>query len=271
MPPRSPSRARPAARRCCASPTSRSTRRRCGRPSRRARASSCSTRRTTRRARSSRGPSWSWSPTLAREHDAWVVTDEVYEHLVFDDARARADGDAAGDARPHHHDQLGRQDVLGHRLEGRLAVRAGRGGRGRAHRQAVPHLRRVRAVPAGRGAGPRARRRGVCRAARTRSRPSATCCARRSRRRACRWPAPSGTYFVIADAAPAGGGRRAGVRAPTAGHRRGGGGAGVGLPRRRGRGAHVGPVRLLQEGRGAARGQPPPRRCRDPAPPDPAG
>jgi N-succinyldiaminopimelate aminotransferase len=24
---------------------------------------------------------------LAREHDAWVVTDEVYEHLVFDDAR----------------------------------------------------------------------------------------------------------------------------------------------------------------------------------------
>ncbi|PKW25856.1 pyridoxal phosphate-dependent aminotransferase [Phycicoccus duodecadis] len=25
--------------------------------------------------------------SLAREHDAWVVTDEVYEHLVFDDAR----------------------------------------------------------------------------------------------------------------------------------------------------------------------------------------
>ena len=24
--------------------------------------------------------------SLAREHDAWVVTDEVYEHLVFDDA-----------------------------------------------------------------------------------------------------------------------------------------------------------------------------------------
>ena len=23
---------------------------------------------------------------LARQHDAWVVTDEVYEHLVFDDA-----------------------------------------------------------------------------------------------------------------------------------------------------------------------------------------
>ena len=103
--------------------------------------------------------------------------------------RARADGDPAGDVRPHHHDQLGRQDVLGHGLEGRLALGAGRGGRGRAHRQAVPHLRRVGALPAGRRAGPRARRRGVCRARAPPSRPSATCCARRSRRRACRWPA----------------------------------------------------------------------------------
>ena len=52
----------------------------------------------------------------------------------------------------------------------------------------------------------------------------------------------------------AGSDRRAGVlsRAPVA--VRGGRGPGVGVPRRRGGGAHVGPVRVLQEGRGADRG-----------------
>ena len=36
---------------------------------------------------------------VAIEHDLVVVTDEVYEHLVFDGAPARADGDAARDVR----------------------------------------------------------------------------------------------------------------------------------------------------------------------------
>ncbi len=36
---------------------------------------------------------------LAREHDAWVVTDEVYEHLLFDGAEHVPVVDAAGDAR----------------------------------------------------------------------------------------------------------------------------------------------------------------------------
>ena len=34
---------------------------------------------------------------LAIEHDLIVVTDEVYEHLVFAGRRARPDGHAAGD------------------------------------------------------------------------------------------------------------------------------------------------------------------------------
>ena len=64
--------------------------------------------------------------SLAREFDAWVVTDEVYEHLVFDGADARARRDPAGDVGAHADDLVGRQDVLRHRLEGRLGVAARR-------------------------------------------------------------------------------------------------------------------------------------------------
>ena len=118
--------------------------------------------------------------------------------------RARPHRDAARHGGADHHDLLGRQDVLGDGLEGRLADRAGRGGGRRSHRQAVPHLRRLGAVPAGRGPRARTRRRGVCRPARLAPgkarpavrRPSSMCGLQVSR--------PSGTYFVIADAAPLG-------------------------------------------------------------------
>ena len=89
---------------------------------------------------------------LAREHDAWVVTDEVYEHLTFDGARARARGHPARDGGADAHHLLGRQDLLDDRMEGRLGQRPGRRGRGGAVGQAVPHVRRVRPVPA-RGGG----------------------------------------------------------------------------------------------------------------------
>ena len=61
---------------------------------------------------------------LAVEHDLIVVTDEVYEHLVFDGRTHIPIADAARDARPHAHDLVGRQDVLVHRLEDRLDVAA---------------------------------------------------------------------------------------------------------------------------------------------------
>ena len=63
---------------------------------------------------------------LAREHDAWVVTDEVYEHLVFDGAEHVPVATLPGMARAHADHLLGRQDVLGDRLEGRLGARARR-------------------------------------------------------------------------------------------------------------------------------------------------
>ena len=63
----------------------RSTSTRCGPRSRRAPSCSCSTRRTTRRARSStRRRAATSSREVCVEHDLIVVTDEVYEHLVFD-------------------------------------------------------------------------------------------------------------------------------------------------------------------------------------------
>ena len=81
--------------------------------------------------------------------------------------RARPARDVPGDARPHRHDLVGRQDVLVHGLEDRLGVRVARAHRRGAHGEAVPHLRERRrrsstasrsgsgcptiGVPAGRG------------------------------------------------------------------------------------------------------------------------
>ena len=160
---------------------------------------------------------------LAREHDAWVVTDEVYEHLVFDGAEHVPVATLPGMWRADHHDLLGRQDVLGHRVEGRLGDRAGRGGGRRAHRQAVPHVRRVGAVPAGRGARARPAGRGVCRPGRLaagQARPAVAAL----RQAGLQVSRPAGTYFVIADAAPLG---RRRTRSPSAASCRRGGVVGV--------------------------------------------
>ena len=58
---------------------------------------------------------------LCREHDAMCVSDEVWEHVLFDGAEHVSM--LEGDARPHAEDRLGRQDVLADRLEGRLRLR----------------------------------------------------------------------------------------------------------------------------------------------------
>ena len=206
--------------------------------------------------------------SLAREHDAWVVTDEVYEHLVFDGAEHVPMATLPGMADRTITICSARQDLLGDRLEGRLALRARRGGRGCAHRQAVPHVRRVGPVPAGCGPRPGARRRGVAALRQSlQAKRDLLCSALEAS--GLRVARPSGTYFVIADAAPLGAVDGLEFARRAARDRRRRRGAGVRLPRRPGRGAHVGPVRLLQEGRGAPRGQPAPRRRGTPPPPDP--
>ena len=47
-------------------------------------------RRTTRPARCSAAVSWTRSPRSRRDEDLVVVTDEIYEHIVFDGARHRS-------------------------------------------------------------------------------------------------------------------------------------------------------------------------------------
>ena len=86
---------------------------------------------------------------VAIEHDLVVVTDEVYEHLVFDHHTARAAGDAAGDVGAHADAVERRQELLVHRLEGRLGDRAARPRRRGAGRQAVAdlHVRVARCSP----------------------------------------------------------------------------------------------------------------------------
>ena len=62
---------------------------------------------------------------MAIEHDLVVVTDEVYEHLPFDEPRARADRARCPGMLERTVTPLERrQDVLVHRLEGRLGDRA---------------------------------------------------------------------------------------------------------------------------------------------------
>ena len=79
-------RRRAARRSRCARPTTRSTPTRSPPRSRRARGSCCSTRRTTRPARCSTRAELELIAGPCRERDVLAVTDEVYEHLVFDGA-----------------------------------------------------------------------------------------------------------------------------------------------------------------------------------------
>ena len=88
---------------------------------------------------------------LAVDADLLVITDEVYEHLVFDGHRHIPLANYPGMAGPHGHDLQRGQDVQLHRLEDRMGLRRSRTHLGRARRQAIPVLRRRRAVSAGRG------------------------------------------------------------------------------------------------------------------------
>ena len=61
---------------------------------------------------------------VAIEHDLVVVTDEVYEHLVFDDHEHVPLATLPGHVRAHADPLQRRQVLLLHRLEGRLGDRA---------------------------------------------------------------------------------------------------------------------------------------------------
>ena len=95
---------------------------------------------------------------LCKEHDVTVISDEVYEHLIFDSARAHPDRHAAGDVRAHGDGQQPGQDLQRDRLENRLGLRRAGTGHGRRAGASIRDLRRqspgagsgsLRAQPAG--------------------------------------------------------------------------------------------------------------------------
>ena len=59
---------------------------------------------------------------LCQEFDALAITDEIYEHILYDGDRARADHANSGYARPHDPDQQHEQDVRGDRMARRLGT-----------------------------------------------------------------------------------------------------------------------------------------------------
>ena len=111
---------------------------------------------------------------VCREHDLIAISDEVYEHLVFDGEHVPLATLAGMAERTLTISSLGKT-FSRHGLEDRLGDRAGRAGRGGARGQAVPDLRRRHAVPArGRGRARHGRR-----------------LVRRARRHAARAPRPA--------------------------------------------------------------------------------
>ena len=84
---------------------------------------------------------------LADRHDAIIVTDEVYEHLVFDGPHVPI-ATLPGAWERTLTISSGGKTFSTTGLEDRVGQRPGRSGRRRARGQAVPHLRQRRAVPA---------------------------------------------------------------------------------------------------------------------------
>ena len=148
---------------------------------RRRRACCCSTRRTTRPARCSRARSCELIADACLEHDLIAITDEVYEHLVYDGEHVPLATLPGMAERTLTISSLGKTfSVTGWKTGWAVGPRGAR--RRGAHGQAVPDVRRRDPVPArGRGRA-RARRRGL-RGARARAARQARPPVRRASRR----------------------------------------------------------------------------------------
>ena len=138
---------------------------------------------------------------VCREHDLIAVTDEVYEHLVFDGEHVPLATLPGMAERTLTISSIGKT-FSRHRLEDRLGLRAGRAGRRGARREAVHDLRGRHAAPARRGG----RRSGWPRS--TARELAAELQAKRDRlcagleRAGFEVLRPAGTYFVNADVRP---------------------------------------------------------------------
>ena len=86
---------------------------------------------------------------LAARHDAYLISDEVYEHLVYDGARAPAGRVRPGRPGAHDHRVLGVQDVQRDRLADRLGGGAAGAVGGGPLGPPVRHVQRDHAAAAG--------------------------------------------------------------------------------------------------------------------------
>ena len=78
-----------------------------------------------RRGHVARATCWRW-PQVAERHDLLVISDEIYDRLVYGAAPARVLRRLAGHARPHHHAGRVLQGLCHDRLAHRLRRRPGR-------------------------------------------------------------------------------------------------------------------------------------------------
>ena len=81
---------------------------------------SSSTRRTTRRARSSRAQELETIAALCQKWDAIAISDEIYEHIIYDGRRHVPIATIRGHGRAHRDDQQPVEDLQRHGLAGGL-------------------------------------------------------------------------------------------------------------------------------------------------------
>ena len=134
----------------------------------------------------------------ALEHGIWVITDEIYEHLVYDGAARRLDAGRGARARRHlRRAQRRRQDLRDDRLAGRLDDRPDGRHQGRDQPAVAPDVERGERLAAGRARRGHRRPVGGRRDARG-LRPAPPDDGRDAQRRspACVCPTPQGAFYA---------------------------------------------------------------------------
>ena len=136
---------------------------------------------------------------LCRKWDAIAISDEIYEHIIYDGRAARADRDDRGHGGSDGHDQRPVEDLQRHRLAGGLDDFAAVADRRDPQGARFPDRRRAGAA-AGSGRG-RARR---CRTSTTRIwrraiSAAATCCSTSSSGITSRATSRYGAYYIMTD------------------------------------------------------------------------
>ena len=99
---------------------------------------------------------------LCQRHDTLAVTDEIYEHIMFDGVASSVDRQPARDGRAHHNHQWALQDLLDNRLAAGLRDSLRAADRGDSQGPRLSYGRRAASAPGGRRRGARDARVVLC-------------------------------------------------------------------------------------------------------------